>query len=222
MVSSGRRQQVRNRHGVQRHQHGFAGAVVTDDPFRHGLAGGHDPGRHFLVQLAREQCRVQSSQRLAVALEQGPQALLELCNPGRPLAPDFVLPAAVVDLDNGLGPGIRTGGDNPVGGQQVRAAFLQPRPEQVELLRGVAVGLVQHEQNAAPGRAESFQRPVFEIGQVALTDHQGDIGAPADGASQLLTFGPVQFVDTRRIDQHHVTVPEGLPCLTALGPGFPV
>ncbi len=61
---------------------------------------------------------------------------------------------------------------------------------------------------------------MFGAGQIALAYHQCHVRATADGMRQSLAIRPPEFVDPRCVDQHDLTVPQGLPDGTRFLPGF--
>ncbi len=84
-----------------------------------------------------------------------------------------------------------------------------------ELIRGVEIGLVQHDKHRPPRYEHGFQRRQFGIGNVAVEHEHDEIGATGDFIRQRLAVLATRLVESRRVDQENAASLRLVPGLHA-------
>ncbi len=87
----------------------------------------------------------------------------------------------------------------------------QARLQQCQLLAGVSVRLVQHQEQRSSAAGELTQGFELARGQIAVTDHQQDVGTAGNIGCHLLALRTTQLIDAGGVDQFHATVLQRVP-----------
>ncbi len=118
-----------------------------------------------------------------------------------------------VDLHDQLVGGQRGAGDHVFGAHQPGAVLAQAGEQTLALIPGVAVGLVQREQQRALRFAQCGECAKFALRHVAVDDEDDQIADRGDIEGKALAFLAGQLVDARRVDQVQALAADFLPAL---------
>ncbi len=210
-VERGGGEQVGDWNRIQRDGDALGQAVVADHAVGQRAPRCAHALRDAIGQVAGEQSRIERGQRLAFAFGDRAQARAKCSDVGLLRIARFGLVAVGGNLHHAPVGRMRRTGNDVFGVDHAGRMLAQAGQQPLAFFVGVAVGLVQRQQQRPLGLGQGGQCSNFGTGHVAIDDEDDQVADRGDIVGETLAFFAGQLVDAWRVDQVQA-LPGDFPC----------